>query len=247
MILIVNSHHFLSKKFSQSRKPSESQICLILQYSLVIISLCGLALVKPHMVEIMGKTKKEDEKFTRDGLTLTKTLYFLLMPFRPNLLKTYMAVGRFVEVPIKQLKIDGIKGILIDADGTLGPHHASKFSYEVVEHINKMVNYGFKVAIYTNASEDRFHQFKGINVVTNVPPKPDKCGFEKAMKDFLDLDDSSVVCMIGDNFLTDGGARLAGMHFIHIRPIKGDESFIHSFTRNLAFKVAQFYFPNSFP
>ena len=199
------------------------------------------------MGKLMSKITKEDKKFARDGLTLAKILYFLLMPFRPNLLKTYMAVGSFVEVPIEQLKIDGIKGILIDADGTLGPHHSSEFSYEVVEHINKMVNHGFKVAIYTNASEDRFHQFLGINVVTNVPPKPDKCGFEKAMKNFLDLDDSNVVCMIGDNFLTDGGARLAGMHFIHICPIKGDESFIHSFTRNIAFKVAQFYFPNSFP
>ena len=69
--------------------------------------------------------------------------------------------------------------------------------------------------------KNRFHQFKDINVVTNVLPKPDKRGFERAMTDFLGLDDPSVVCMIGDNFLTDGGARLAGMHFVHIRPIRG--------------------------
>ena len=199
------------------------------------------------MFDLMSETTKGDKEVTRDGLTLAKILYFLSMPFRPNLLKTYMAVDRFVEVPIDQLKVDGIKGILIDADGTLGPHHARKFSSEVVEHISKMVDHGLKVAIYTNAFEDRFHQFKGINVVTNVLPKPDKRGFEKAMTDFLGLDDPSVVCMIGDNFLTDGGARLAGMRFVHIRPIRGDESFIHSFTRKLAFKVAQFYFPNSFP
>jgi len=195
----------------------------------------------------MPETTKEDKRVTRDGLTLAKTIYFLLMPFRPDLLKTYMAVDRFIEVPIDQLKVDGIKGLLIDADGTLGPHHARKFSSEVVEHINKMVDQGIKVAIFTNAFEDRFHQFKGINVVTNVQPKPDKRGFKKAMTDFLGLNDPSVVCMIGDNFLTDGGARLAGMHFVHIRPIRGDESFIHSLTRKLAFKFAQFYFPNSFP
>jgi len=209
--------------------------------------LCSSLKIKSQMVDLMPETIKGDKQVTRDGLTLAKTLYFLSMPFRPNLLKTYMAVDRFVEVPIDQLKVDGIKGILIDADGTLGPHHARKFSSEVVAHINKMVDHGLKVAIYTNAFEDRFHQFKGINVVTNVLPKPDKRGFEKAMTDFLGLDDPSVVCMIGDNFLTDGGARLAGMHFVHIRPIRGDESFINSFTRKLAFKVAQFYFPNSFP
>ena len=158
-----------------------------------------------------------------------------------------MAVNHFTEVSVGQLKMGGIQGVLIDADGTLGPHHAREFSREVVEHINKMVNSGLKVAIYTNAFEDRFHQFKDINVVTDVLPKPDKRGFERAMKDFLGLDDPSVVCMIGDNFLTDGGARSAGMHFIHIRPIRGNESFIHSFTRKLAFRIAQFYFPNSFP
>ena len=121
------------------------------------------------MGDLMPGTTKGDKQATRDGLTLAKTLYFLSMPFRPNLLKTYMAVDRFVEVPINQLKVDGIKGILVDADGTLGPHHARKFSSEVVAHINKMVDHGLKVAIYTNAFEDRFHQFKGINVVTNVP------------------------------------------------------------------------------
>jgi HAD superfamily phosphatase (TIGR01668 family) len=199
------------------------------------------------MADLIPETTKGNKQTTREGLTLTKIIYFLLMPFRPNLLKTYMTVDCFVEVPIDQLKVDGIKGILIDADGTLGPHHARKFSSEVVAHINKMVDHGLKVAIYTNAFEDRFHQFKGINVVTNVLPKPDKRGFEKAMTSFLGLDDPSVVCMIGDNFLTDGGARSAGMHFVHIRPIRGDESFIHSLTRKLAFKFAQFYFPNSFP
>ena len=199
------------------------------------------------MPDLTPETTKGDKQITRDGLTLAKTLHFLLMPFRPNLLKTYMAFDRFIEVPIDRLQVDGIKGLLIDADGTLGPHHARKFSSDVVEHINKMVDHGLKVAIYTNAFEDRFHQFKDINVVTNVLPKPDKRGFEKAMTDFLGLEDPSVVCMIGDNFLTDGGARLAGMHFIHIRPIRGDESLIHSFTRKLAFRFAQFYFPSSFP
>ena len=199
------------------------------------------------MADLMLETTKGDKQVMRDSLTLAKTLHFFLMPFRPNLLKTYMAVNHFTEVSVNQLKMGGIQGVLIDADGTLGPHHARTFPSEVVEHINEMVNNGLKVAIYTNAFEDRFHQFKNINVVTDVLPKPDKRGFERAMKDFLGLDDPSVVCMIGDNFLTDGGARLAGMHFIHIRPIRGNESFIHSFTRKLAFRIAQFYFPNSFP
>ena len=195
----------------------------------------------------MVELNERDKPVSREGLTLAKTLHFVLIPFRPNLLKTYLAVDRFIEVPIDQLKIDGIQGVLIDADGTLGPHHTRNFPKEVVEHINKMINSGLKVAIYTNAFEDRFHQFKNISVVTDVPPKPDRRGFKQAMENFLGLNDPSVVCMIGDNFITDGGARLAGMHFIHIRPVKGNESFFHSFTRKLAFQCARFYFPHAFP
>lgn len=195
----------------------------------------------------MSKPVQKNKKFADEGLTLAKFLRFMLMPFRPTLLQTYIAVDHFVEVPIDQLKADGIQGVLIDADGTMGPHNARKFPQEVVEHVNKMINSGLKVAIYTNAFEDRFYQFKNIAVVTDVPPKPDRCGFEKAMKNFLGLDDPNVVCMIGDNFITDGGARLAGMRFIHIRPVKGNEPFFHAFTRKLAFQCARFYFPRSFP
>ena len=58
--------------------------------------------------------------------------------------------------------MDGIKGVLIDADGTLGPHHARTFPSEVVEHINKMVNdHGLKVAIYTNAFEEQISSVQG--------------------------------------------------------------------------------------
>jgi FMN phosphatase YigB (HAD superfamily) len=110
-----------------------------------------------------------------------------------------------------------------------------------------MVTSGLKVAIYTNSFENRFQQFTNINVVTGVPPKPDRHGFKEAMEIFLGLKNPSAVCMIGDNFMTDGGARLAGMQFIHIHPIEGDEPFIHSFTRKLAFQYARFYFPCSFP
>ncbi len=195
----------------------------------------------------MAEITEKNNPVSREGLTLTKVLYFILMPFRPNLLKPYMAFDHFTEVPIEQLKLSGIQGILIDADGTLGPHHSRIFSREVVEHVNKMVTSGLKVAIYTNAFENRFQQFTDITVVTSVPPKPDKRGFKEAMETFLGLKNPSEVCMIGDNFITDGGARLAGMQFIHIHPIKGDESFIHSFTRKLAFQYARFYFPRSFP
>ena len=163
--------------------------------------------------------------------------------FQPSRLTTYLSAKRFEEIPLSTLLQDGIEGVLIDADGTMGPHHTREFDTSVLEHVQKMLQQGLKVAIYTNAFEDRFQFFEklGVKIVNNVPPKPDPHGFEVAMKEFLRLQDPSKICMVGDNYITDGGAIDAGMHFIYIQPIKGKESFIHALTRYLAYLCARIY------
>lgn len=179
----------------------------------------------------------------REGLTWAKISRFLSLPFSPSRLDTYIQVKRFEEVPIAMLLEEGIEGILLDADGTLGTHHAKEFNLSIRDHVRAMLENGFKIAIYTNAWEDRFHSFQemGVKVVSNVPAKPDPRGFEIAMTDFLKLDDPSKICMIGDNYVTDGGAIDAGMRFIHVRPVAGNEPFLHSATRFLAYLCAKIY------
>ncbi len=181
----------------------------------------------------------------REGLKWVKIKRFLALPFSPKRLKTYKAFKRFEEVPIEALAADGIKGVLLDADGTLVPHHTQVFSESVRSHVEKMMARGLRVAIYTNAMEDRFKAFEGVAIVTDVPPKPDPRGFEIAMKKYLQLDDPATVCMIGDNYITDGGAIDAGMRFIHVQPVPGPENFIHQATRALACRIARWYFPES--
>jgi len=182
----------------------------------------------------------------REGLKWVKIKRFLTLPFSPKSLKTYKAVKRFEDVPVEVLVADGIKGVLLDADGTLGPHHARVFSESVRSHVGKMVNQGLHVGIYTNAMEDRFDGFQGVSIVTDVPPKPDPLGFEIAMGKYLQLDDPATVCMIGDNYITDGGATDAGMRFIHVEPIPGPENPFHRITRYIAYLLARLHFPGSF-
>ena len=74
-----------------------------------------------------------------------------------------------------------------------------------------------------------------------MPPKPDRAGFEIAMKEFLELNDPFKVCMIGDNYITDGGAIDVGMRFIHIQPLTGNEPIIHALARYLAYLCARIY------
>jgi len=182
----------------------------------------------------------------REGLKWVKIKRFLALPFAPSRLKTYRAAKRFEEVDVGALVADGIRGVLLDADGTLGPHHTRVFSDSVRAHVHQMVHSGLRVAIYTNAWEDRFGAFEGVAVVTDVPPKPDPGGFETAMKKFLQLGDPATVCMIGDNYITDGGAIDAGMRFIHVRPVPGPENFLHRVTRFIAYQLARLYSPKSF-
>lgn len=154
---------------------------------------------------------------------------------QPELATPWLQFSRFEEIPVERLQTSGIRGVLIDADGTLGPHHATEYSPSVVEHVQLMKKSGLKVAIYTNDREDRFSQFSGISVVSDVSPKPDPAGFLKAMSHFLELSNPAQVCMVGDNYITDGGAIEAGMHFIYIEPLPGSENFFHKWTRDLAF------------
>ncbi|MFT4577424.1 MAG: putative HAD superfamily phosphohydrolase YqeG [Nitrospinales bacterium] len=179
----------------------------------------------------------------REGLTGAKISRFLSIPFQPSRLSTYISVKRFEEVPLDILSQDGIQGVLLDADGTLGPHHTRSFESSVLVHVQVMLQQGLRVAIYTNAAEDRFQIFEelGVKIVSNVPPKPDSAGFETAMKEFLGLSDPSKICMIGDNYITDGGAIDAGMRFIHVQPVMGNEPLIHATTRYLAYLCARIH------
>jgi len=187
--------------------------------------------------------------FKNEGLTWAKISRFIALPFQPSRLSTYLSVKRFEEVPIDFLLNDGIEGILLDADGTLGPHHTRVFEPAILDHIQKMLQHGFKIAIYTNAAQNRFGSFEklGVKIVNNVSPKPDHTGFITAMKKFLELDDPLKVCMIGDNYITDGGAIDAGMRFIYIQPVPGKEPFIHALTRYLAYLCVRFHKKNPQP
>lgn len=196
----------------------------------------------------MPKTNPQMEPDTRsrERLTGAKIFRFLTLPFFPGRLKTYLAVDRLEDISIESLLTDGIEGVLLDADGAMGPHRCKEYGESVTLHVRKMLEQGLRVAIYTNAAENRFHQFPGVGIVTGVAPKPDPQGFLDAMNNFLNLRDPEKVCMIGDNYLTDGGAIGAGMRFIHVNPIKGDENWFHSLTRFIAYLCARAYFPETF-
>ena len=194
----------------------------------------------------MPETTPKKNQDLREGLTLPKILRFFYLPFCPRMIAPFLVVRRFEDIPVDRLVDEGFKGVLLDADGTLCTHHAREFPQGILTHVRRMVDQGLRVAIYTNSSNNRFQQFQGIEVVREAHAKPDRRGFEAAMKNHLRLDDPAKVCMVGDNFITDGGAVAAGMRFIYVQPIKGSEGLVHSLTRYWGYLCARFYFADKF-
>ena len=110
----------------------------------------------------------------REGLTWAKTSRLIALPFCPSRLETFMKVKRFEDISIDQLLAKGVEGILLDADGTLGPHHAREYNLTVIDHVRAMLEKGFKIAIYTNAWEDRFQPFQERTRQTRPAWIPDR-------------------------------------------------------------------------
>ena len=55
----------------------------------------------------MPRPSQRNKFYSGEGLTIAKILRFILIPFRPTLLQTYIALDRFIDVPIEKLKADG--------------------------------------------------------------------------------------------------------------------------------------------
>ena len=106
----------------------------------------------------------------RSGLKWVKVKRFFTLLVAPRRGKAYLSLARFEDVPIDRLLADGIRGALVDADGTLGPHHTPRYPASTIAHLKALQATGIRVAIYTNDREDRFDQFEGIPVVSGVPP-----------------------------------------------------------------------------
>ncbi|MFH1533999.1 MAG: HAD family hydrolase [Nitrospirota bacterium] len=163
----------------------------------------------------------------REGLTTLKLLQLLRL-FLPWNTKTLARLDKFKNLDIEKLnKLSdlNIKGIILDTDDCIAHNHGDILP-ENVEHIKELNKKGIKIAIYSNmAKSDRYEPIeKYAKILTNLPPKPSKKGFEQAVK-ALGVPKSQIV-MIGDNYITDSGSIHIGVPFIKVNPIGGDRGLI---------------------
>jgi len=162
---------------------------------------------------------------SREGFRWIKLMqiFKLVLPWNS---KTVSRVSKVADLDLKAL--EGRLGkeyacIIFDFDETLAPNHGEILA-ENFEYISGLVRNGKKIVIFSNMIETpRYAELKkiGVQVCRSPYPKPDARGFEECcvmtgatIKECL---------MVGDSFITDGGAIRAGMDFVKVTPIPTDE------------------------
>lgn len=157
----------------------------------------------------------------REGITVLKLLQLFRL-FFPKYTKTLARIKKFTDLDINKLnkikKLD-IKGIILDTDDCIAYNHG-KILPKNIQYIKELKKQGVKIVIYSNlAKSDRYLPVeKYVKILTNLPPKPSKKGFQKAIK-ALNLPKEKII-MVGDNYITDGGSITFGIPFVKVQPIK---------------------------
>lgn len=169
----------------------------------------------------MAHRIQNEEDQNREGVNFTKFIQLFRL-LRPRNTKTLARLQKFIDLDLGKIQTKTgveIKGIIVDVDDTISYQHG-KILEENVRHIKKLRSRGVKFAILSNMKKtSRYDVVENDAIIlTNFPAKPDPRGFEAACKE-LGLPKKNVV-MVGDNYVTDGGAIRAGLNFIHVKPIR---------------------------
>jgi|GEM_PF-2329738 len=166
---------------------------------------------------------------SREGVTWEKVAQLGRL-FAPDNNQAVAKVDKFKNIDIvrlNELLKTNFKGVILDVDECVAPHHGEVLD-ENVNAIIKMISQGIKIVIFSNMKmSERYAPLIAkvkeatgfeIQIITSNHAKPDPRGFEESVA-ALNLDEGEDVLMIGDNFLTDGGAIRAGIPFIKVKPI----------------------------
>ncbi|MBT4917345.1 HAD family hydrolase [Candidatus Peregrinibacteria bacterium] len=160
------------------------------------------------------------EDFSREGLSILKIIQLIRL-FFPHNTRTLARLDKFSDLnlqKINKLRDLKIKGLIIDADDCIAFNHGEILP-ENIQHIKTLHEQNVKMVIYSNMKKNKRYEAieEYAKVLTHIFPKPSKKGFKKALRE-LDLPAKNVA-MVGDNYITDGGAIRLKIPFIKINPI----------------------------
>jgi HAD superfamily phosphatase (TIGR01668 family) len=185
---------------------------------------------------------------SREGLTWDKAL----QPARllvSNLNYALVKVSEFTKINIEKINEEmgtNIKAIILDVDECVAPHHGDILEKNI-RHIEEMCKLGIKIIIFSNMKDNgRYQSISNLVEVHSTPhAKPGMEGFKECCEK-LELNPEEVL-MIGDNPMTDGGARRLNINLALVNPVYSPEAKLKGsripqmFTRFCAKKISDTY------
>lgn len=137
------------------------------------------------------------------------------------------AVPDLGAVPLEELVLRGVRGLLLDLDNTLVPARSADVPAGTRLFLQEAQRFGLAAVILSNgrkARAEQLGQMLGLPAVGRAK-KPLGGGYRRALA-ILGLP-SSEVAAIGDQFLTDGiGAWCQGMPLALVDPITSSEALL---------------------
>ncbi len=169
------------------------------------------------------KLKIDEWDTDREKTTPKKLVHFLRVMTTKKATNALESVWEFQDINFEKLWNDGKRGIILDVDECIAPHHWQILP-ENMKIIKELLDLGWKIVIFSNMKKsDRYDELEalGVRIITSEHAKPDERWFTES-QEALELELWEIL-MIWDNYLTDGGAIYAGIEFIKVAPIKSDE------------------------
>jgi uncharacterized protein len=136
------------------------------------------------------------------------------------------------KIDLQQLKLSGIRALIIDIDNTLTPHHKDVISDRKLEWLKQASAQGFFVFLLSN---NRIGRLKSITASYGLEGygfafKPFSPYYKRILK--LSGYSPNEICCIGDQLLTDIlGAKFNGMASIYVEPISPRDIIFSRFSR----------------
>ena len=155
-----------------------------------------------------------------------------------KLLKPKLWVDDLSHIPLKELKNDGIKALIIDIDNTLVAWDADQPSRESIHWVKKAKEEGFTIMLVSNNKPKRVQRMQAFFHCRGLSgaKKPTGFGLKKALRIIKKRPYETAI--IGDQIFTDilGGNRI-GIYTILVTPIKSKEFWWTTFVRHAENRV----------
>lgn len=133
-------------------------------------------------------------------------------------------VKRIYNIPLKYLKQNNIKGIVIDLDNTIAPWNSDQIDKEFSNWLHLVKDNEIQIVLVSNNTKERVGGFSQLIDVPYIASatKPLRAAFIRAMGMMKIQKDQTVV--IGDQIFTDIlGGNMVGLHTILVEPMASKE------------------------